>query len=91
MHLPPSRALRHCSCLPVPVFRRTPKDEEVGLRNPASRRPVRVREDQVFGERLRAAIGNTTSSYHEFPNDDYFPDVDDLFGNLNMGDNTNVA
>jgi hypothetical protein len=29
----------------------------------------------------------TTSS----PNNDFFPDVDELFGNINMGDNTDDA
>ncbi|KAK1695487.1 hypothetical protein QYE76_012184 [Lolium multiflorum] len=43
--------------------------------------------NQVFGDRLRATTGNTTSSDDEFPNDDFFPDIDDLFCNLNMGDN----
>jgi hypothetical protein len=31
--------------------------------------------------------GNTTSSDDNFPNDDFFPYIDNLFGNLNMGDN----
>ncbi|KAK1606798.1 hypothetical protein QYE76_030471 [Lolium multiflorum] len=35
--------------------------------------------------------GNTTSSDDEFPNDDFFPDIDNLFGNLNMGDNNQDA
>ena len=46
-----------------------------------------MRGNQVFGERLRATTGNTTSSDDEFPNDDFFQDFDNLFGNLNMGDN----
>jgi hypothetical protein len=46
-----------------------------------------VRGNQVFGERLRATTSNTTSADDEFPNDDFFLDIDDLFGNLNMGDN----
>jgi hypothetical protein len=44
--------------------------------------------DQVFGERLHVTTANATSSDNEFPNDDLFPDVDDLFGDLSMGDNT---
>ena len=92
MRLPPSRTLRRRHRLPHPVFRRAPKDGTVGLRNPASRRPVRVRGDQVFGERLRATTGNTTSSSdNDFPDDDFFPDVNNLFDNLNMGDNTDAA
>jgi hypothetical protein len=42
-----------------------------------------------LGERLRATAGSTTSSYDEFPSDDFYPSVDDLLlGNLNMGDRT---
>ncbi|KAK1665783.1 hypothetical protein QYE76_053942 [Lolium multiflorum] len=58
-----------------------------GHRNPASRRPVRVRGNQVFGERLRVTTGNTTSSDDDFPNDGFFPDID----NLNMGDNQDAS
>jgi hypothetical protein len=50
-----------------------------------------VRDNHVFGELLRATTGSTTPFDDEFPNDDFFPDIDDLFGNLNMGDNTDVA
>jgi hypothetical protein len=46
--------------------------------------------NQFFGERLRTTTSNTTSSDEEFPNNDFFPDVDDLFGNLNMGENIDV-
>ncbi|KAK1616127.1 hypothetical protein QYE76_021644 [Lolium multiflorum] len=78
----------HCRLrLPHPVLRRAPSGRTVVLRNPASRRHVRVRGNQVFGERLRATTGNTTSSDDEFSNDDFLPDIDNLFGNLNMGDN----
>ncbi|KAK1629707.1 hypothetical protein QYE76_004022 [Lolium multiflorum] len=45
----------------------------------------------VFGERLRAITGNTTSSDDDFPKDDFFPDIDNLFGNLKMGDNNQDA
>ena len=31
-------------------------------------------------------LATTTSSDDEFPNDDFFPDVTNLFDNLNMGD-----
>jgi hypothetical protein len=40
---------------------------------------------------LRATIGYTTSSDEEFPNDDFFPDANDLFGNLHMGNNTDAT
>ena len=41
-----------------------------------------MRGDQVFGERLRATTGNTTSSSdNDFPDDDFFPDVNNLFDN----------
>jgi hypothetical protein len=49
---------------------------------------VQVRGDQVFEERLHATTANTMPSDDKFLNDDLFPDVDDLFGDLNMGDNT---
>ena len=92
MRLPLSRALRRRYRLPHPVFRRAPRDGNVGLRNPASCEPVRVRGDQVFGERFRATTGNTTSSTDDdFPNPDFYPDIDDLLGNLNMGDNDAAA
>ena len=92
MRLPPSRALRRRHRLPHPVFRRAPRDGTVGLRNPASCEPVRVRGDQVFGERPRATTGNTTSSSDDdFPNPDFYPDIGDLFNDLNMGDNADAA
>ena len=92
MRLPLSRALRRRHRLLHPVSRRAPRDGTVGLRNPASCEPVRVRGDQVFGERFRATTGNTTSSTDDdFPNPDFYPDIDDLLGNLNMGDNDATA
>ena len=88
----PFRTLRSRHRLPHPVFRRAPRDGTVGLRNSASCEPVRVRGDQAFGERLRATTGNTTSSSdHDFPDDNFFPDVNNLLGNLNMGDNNDAA
>ena len=51
-----------------------------GLRNPASCDPVRERGDQAFGERTRATAG---CDY--FPNDDFFPDIGNLFID-DMGD-----
>ena len=92
MRLPPSRALRRRHRLPHPVFRRAPRDGTVGLRNPASCEPVRVRGDQVFGERPRATTGNTTSSSDDdFPKPDFYPDIRKLFNDLNMGDNDTAA
>ncbi|KAK1614901.1 hypothetical protein QYE76_020418 [Lolium multiflorum] len=60
-----------------------------GLRNPASREPVRVRGNQVFGERSGATTGSTTSSSDDefLHTDNFFPDLSDFFDNLNMGDN----
>ena len=92
MRLPPSRALRRRHRLLRPVSRRAPRDGTVGLRNPASCEPVRLRGDQVFGERFRATTDNTTSSTDDdFPNPDFYPDIDDLLSNLNMGDNDVTA
>src|SRR3954466_347500 len=83
-----SSTLRRRHSLPHPVRRRAPADGTVGLRNPASLEPVRVRGNQVFGERSRATTGITTSSSDDefLHSDDYFPDDIDL-ANLNMGDN----
>ncbi|KAK1686876.1 hypothetical protein QYE76_047724 [Lolium multiflorum] len=59
-----------------------------GLRNPASREPVRVRGNQVFRERSGATTGITTSSSDdEFLHNNFFPDLSDFFDNLSMGDN----
>jgi hypothetical protein len=91
MRPPLSSTLRRRLRLPHPVVRRTPADGTAGLRNLASRGPVRVGDNHVFGKRLRATTGNTTSSDDEFSNDHFFPDIDNLFGNLNMGDNVDAA
>jgi hypothetical protein len=45
-------------------------------------------DDHVFREHLSANTRNTTSSGNEFPNDKFFLDINDLFGNLNMGGNS---
>jgi hypothetical protein len=37
--------------------------------------------DHVFGERLRVTTGNAASYDDEFPNVDFFLDVNDLFDN----------
>ncbi|KAK1610537.1 hypothetical protein QYE76_034210 [Lolium multiflorum] len=52
---------------------------------------LRTLDLKVFGERLRVTTGNTTSFNSDFPNDNFFPDIDNLFGNLNMGENQDVA
>src|SRR5438105_957018 len=92
MRLSSSRILRHRPRLPRPVFRCAPRDGTVGLRNPASCDPVRERGDQVFGERSRTTTSlsdDTTVVEDFFPNDDYFPDIDNLFVNdMATPDNT---
>ena len=52
-----------------------------------------MRGNQVFGERFSATTGNTTSSSDdEFLNiDTFFPDLNDFFGNLNMGNKSDAA
>ena len=80
-----SRTLRRrLPSLLHPVFRRAPVEGKVGLRNPVSCDPVRERGDQVFGERTRATTGTEF-----FPNDDFFPDIANLFID-DMGDNGNT-
>ncbi|XP_073360370.1 uncharacterized protein [Aegilops tauschii subsp. strangulata] len=71
---------------------RAPGSETAGLRNPASCDPVRERGDQVFGERPYATAGvlfivaaNGDITDDEFPNDDFFPDVNDLFSDMTIG------
>ena len=47
---------------------------------------------QIFEERPRATTGNTTSSSDDyFPNPYFYPNVCDLFNDLNMGDNDTAA
>ncbi|KAK1667305.1 hypothetical protein QYE76_055464 [Lolium multiflorum] len=89
MRLPVSSSLRRRLRLPHPVRRRAPTAGTVGLRNPASREPVRVRGNQVFGERSGATTGITTSSSDDefLHTDNFFPDLSDFFDNFNMGDN----
>ena len=79
-----SRSLRHHASLLHPSFRRAPQEGTAGLRNPASRDPVRERGNQVFGERTRATAGSD-----DFADDDFFPDLSNLFLN-DMGDNLNA-
>ena len=82
MRLSRSKILRRHPSLPHPVFRRVPRDGTVGLRNPASCDPVRERGNQVFGERTRATTGFFTDADDCFPNDDFFPDINNLFGDM---------
>ncbi|KAK1693830.1 hypothetical protein QYE76_010527 [Lolium multiflorum] len=65
----------------------------IGFRNPASREPVRVRGNQVFGERSGATTGITTSSSDDefLHTDNFFPNLSEFFDNLNMGDNDAAA
>jgi hypothetical protein len=71
-----SRSLRRHPSLLHPSFRLAPREGTAGLRNPASRYPVRERGDQVFGELTRATAG-----CDEFANDNFFPDLGNLFIN----------
>ncbi|KAK1677410.1 hypothetical protein QYE76_038258 [Lolium multiflorum] len=50
-------------------------------------------EGKVFGERSGATTGITTSSSDDefLHTDNFFPDLSDFFGNLNMGDNNAAA
>ena len=75
-----SRSLRRQASLLHPSFRRAPGEGTAGLRNPASRDPVRQRGDQVSGERTRATAGS----------DDFFPDLGNLILD-DMGDNVNAG
>ena len=79
-----SRSLRRQASLLHPSFRRAPGEGTEGLRNPASRDPVRERGDQVFGKRTRATAGSD-----DFANDDFFPDLGNLILD-DMGDNVNA-
>src|SRR5438128_3255110 len=81
MRLPSSRTLRRRPRPLHPIFRRAPRDGIIGLRNPAPCDPVRERGDQVFRERPHATTGlsdDTTAAEDFFPNDDYFPSVDNF-------------
>ena len=80
-----SRSLRRQASLLHPSFRRAPQEGTAGLRNPASRDPVRERGDQVSGERTRATAGSD-----DFANDDFFPDLGNLILD-DMGDNVNAG
>ncbi|KAK1693382.1 hypothetical protein QYE76_010079 [Lolium multiflorum] len=87
MRLPPgSRALRYHSSISHPGLRHAPPVGTVGLRNRATSSPVQEKGDKVFGERFHATIGFITNADDTFPNEDFFPDVDDLFDD--MGDNS---
>src|ERR1041385_405208 len=83
---PRFRSLRRRSSLLHPFFRRAPQEGTAGLRNSASRDPVRERGDQVFGECTRATA-DSDDDY--FSDDDFFPDVGSISIN-DMGD-TNTS
>ncbi|KAK1607590.1 hypothetical protein QYE76_031263 [Lolium multiflorum] len=50
---------------------------------------LKLEGNQVFGERSGATTGSTTSSSDDefLHTDNFFPDLNDFFDNLNMGDN----
>jgi hypothetical protein len=84
-----------------PLFRCAPDDGTIGLRNPASHEPVRVRGDQVFGERFCATTDGITSTDDSFPDEDFFSDISGLYiddmaddvganANANLNANTNL-
>ena len=77
--------MRRQASLLHPSFQREPGKGTAGLRNPASRDPVRERGDQVVGKRTRATAGSD-----DFANDDFFPDLSDLVLD-DMGDNVNAG
>jgi hypothetical protein len=57
--------------------------------------PVRVRGDQVFGERFCATTDGITSTDDSFPDEDFFPDIsslyiDDMADNAGANANTNL-
>ncbi|KAK1595908.1 hypothetical protein QYE76_018330 [Lolium multiflorum] len=85
-----SRALRRRSRLLHPVYRRAPLDGTAGLRNPVSCDPVRERGDKVFGERSSATAGFNidTEADDYFPNDDFFPDISNLFSDMALNATT---
>jgi hypothetical protein len=85
--------LRRRSRLLHPVYRRAPLDGTAGLRNPVSCDPVRERGDKVFGERSTATAGFNidTEADDYFPNDDFFPDISNLFSDMALNsDNVNA-
>jgi hypothetical protein len=82
-----------------PLFRRAPDDGTVGLRNPASCEPVRVRDDQIFGEHFCVTTDSITSTDDSFPDEDFFPNIsalyiddmaDDVGANTNANANANT-
>ncbi|KAK1626296.1 hypothetical protein QYE76_000611 [Lolium multiflorum] len=77
-----------------PVYRRAPLDGTAGLRNPVSCDPVRERRDKVFRERstVTAGFNIDTEADDYFPNDDFFPDISNLFGDMALNsDNGNAG
>jgi hypothetical protein len=64
-----------------------PPFRTVGFQNCAASSHVWEKGDKVFGESFRATTGFITDADDAFRNDDFFPDVDDLFDD--MADITN--
>ena len=85
--------LEHCTTYLFPMsLPDCTKRDSAGLRNLASCDPVRERGDHLFGERPYATIGllfivaaNGDIPNDEFPNDDFFPDGNDLFSDMTIG------
>jgi hypothetical protein len=83
-----------------PLFRRASDDGTVGLRNPASCEPVRVRGDQVFGDHFCATTDGITSIDDSFPEEDFFLNISSLYiddmadananANVNLNANANA-
>jgi hypothetical protein len=100
-HIPSlaSKALHRCYIFSIPssgVHRTT---GQIGLKNPASCEPVRVRGDQVLGERFCATTDGITSADDSFPDEDFFLDIssldiddmtDDANANANLNANANA-
>jgi hypothetical protein len=74
-----------------PVLRRAPRAGTVGLRNPVSCDHVREKGDKVFRERSARLLAITDAHEEDvFPNEDFFPDIDNLFSDMSLtDDNTN--
>lgn len=62
--------------------RHTPRSETTSFQNPVSCDPVREWDDHVFGECFRATTG---FFFTVAADDNFFPDVDDLLGDITSG------
>ena len=68
-------------------MRRAPQVRTVGLRNRTSLSPVREKGDKIFGERSArlltdSFVTDAPDSNDYFPDDDFFPDVDNLLDDM---------